>query len=458
MSSGGATSGVDAGPPLEQSRDVFCSGRGPVVDVGAGGNASVCAGDLAEQTFRFALCACDNIQVGSQLEVDAFDSRLGSYGAALDGGGVNMADDGQLGTNGGALTLSNKLTVRGSAFIGGGGIQVGPSSVVSGNLYAYGAATEATNTSLTVGRNAFIHGNVTSAYTIQGDLTVPPGATVAATVNGTTTQQDFAQTPPCPCEPSQRLDVGALTALAATRNDNGIFDGGAFATQWEGGNGPTTLSLPCGRYYVTSIVQSTQLNLTAEGRVALFVDGNLEVSGISITVAEGAELDLFVKGNVVISSSASFGNQDAPSSVRVYVGGNMNLQASAVFAGNVYAPNANVTFSASSNLYGSLFVNSVNFGASANIHFDTAVRSAGSSCVPPPVDGGVVTVDGGETVDAGESADAGPPACTNVCDPICGVLACGSTGMCRACTSDLDCCAPAVCDVAVGQCILSVGG
>ena len=49
------------------------------------------------------------------------------------------------------------------------------------------------------------------------------------------------------------------------------------------------------------------LNIHAEGRVVLFVDGDMAVAGLGITVAEGAELDLFVNGTLSVKSAAQFG-------------------------------------------------------------------------------------------------------------------------------------------------------
>ncbi|MBI3179996.1 MAG: hypothetical protein HYZ27_10070, partial [Deltaproteobacteria bacterium] len=98
----------DTGDPLEQPLPEFCTGNGTVVTLGG---SSLCAGDVAAETFQFALCACETIEVQSTLSVDAFDSRVGPYG------GSNVSDDGQLGVNG-ELSMDGKWTVRGSAYAG----------------------------------------------------------------------------------------------------------------------------------------------------------------------------------------------------------------------------------------------------------------------------------------------------------------------------------------------------
>lgn len=486
LDGGGGVTPNDGGPALEVPLEDFCAGTGAPVLVGEG---NTCSGQLAENTFRFALCACENISLGGSLSVDSFDSSQGAYGGATASGAQNVGEDGQLGTNG-SLVVDKKVTVAGSVFVGGAqGVMFGPGSAVTGNLYSFGPAAQETNTSVDVGRNAFINGDIGSRYQVGGTLFVPAGANVTADVDpANIVRMDIPQQLPCACDESDMLDVAALTMWAASHNDNPNLtesvDGGpglfpSFAEdRWADPNvdGPSQIELPCGRYYLTGVNQSQGLSIRATGRVVLFVDGPLAVSGLSISVDEGAELDLFVAGDVVIGSAASFGSREQPASVRTYVGGNLSLQASSEFAGNVYAPRAEVTTSGAARVYGSLFVRSVRFGASADLHFDSAIRRASETCPEPPPpgpdptdggvsmrDSGVVRDDAGSTVDGGGGGTTPPPdaggptdppspgdGCSGRCDPVCGVEAClldtnTDTLQCAPCVSDLDCCAPSLC-------------
>lgn len=455
---------TDASDPLNQNLPAFCSGSGTVVSVGSAG---ICAGDLAADTFRFALCACQHIAVQGQLTVDAFDSSQGAYG------GSNIIDDGQLGLNQGDLALDNRLTVRGSVFSGGGGVTFGPSSQVTQNLYSFGnVAMAGSGSNASIGRNAFANGNVGNRITIAGDLTVPASATVNATVNGTVIRAPVPQILPCPCAAEQILDIAGLTTWAATNNDNDAYavaDAGSGSdagflldpTLYENG-GPTTLTLPCGRFYLTRINQAgSALDIHVLDRAVLFVAGDLAAQRFTIHVDTGGELDLFVAGNLTIGAAADFGAPDKPSSVRTYVAGNLGFQASSMFAGNVYAPNADILFGAYADLYGSLMVRNVTFNAAASVHYDNSIRRAGESCDAPATDGGVVTTDGSVVTTDGSVADAGPIGCT-LCGDDCGVQACliasgQTTGTCGACRTDLDCCAPLLCDDATGVCFLPGG-
>lgn len=405
----GALPVEDGGDPLEQPRSEFCTGEGTVVTVSTGGD---CAGDLAENIFQFALCACDTIAVQSTLELDAFDSRRGAYGSTSTQG-VNILDDGNLGLNG-ALNMDGKLTVRGAAFIGGGGFRVGAQSLVSSTVYAAGDAVQ-DNSSTTLGRNAYFAGNVEGRFDIAGDLHVPPTATVARSTNisGALIREAIPAVRPCACEEAEILDVAAITAFGRTHNDNAVTASVAV----EGG----VLRLPCGRYYFPELVESGGLTIIAEGRTVLFVDGDFTIDGsFQLLLEPGAEVDIFVRGALSVGASARFGDPSQPSSVRTYVGGSgtITLSASAVFGGNLYAPRSDVVFDASANLYGSLFAKTARFDGSANIHFDSAVRAAGDSCeeeLPPPTDGGTNNPN-----DAGTE----PPS---------------------PCADDLDCRAPLVC-------------
>lgn len=481
----GNDGGLDGGPtdgnPLEVPLSEFCSGSGAVVIVGGG---DLCAGDVAEETFRFGLCTCQSAEVGSQLTMDAFDSSLGPYGSTSTGGVQNILNDGNLGINA-TLNTSGKVDILGSAYVGGGGFAVGASSSISRNVFANGNANQA-NSSSSVGRNMYVNGNVSGRFDISGNLYVPEGATVSnqTNVTGQTVRGPVTVPTPCPCEPNQILDVAGLTAWARDHNDNEVEDV-ITSTSWENG-GPTNITLPCGRYYITSINQGNSgLRIRAEGRTVLYVDGDVTVGQFNLELAPGAEIDLFIAGNLSVGASLSFGSAAQPTSVRTYSSGTATIaiSGSSLWGGNFYAPRAHVSFGGSPTLYGALFARSVFFQSAATIHFDSAVRRAGQTCEPPPPDGGVVDggpeLDGGPDLDGGApdgadqdggvgpdanidagtpdtGVDAGPPD-TGVtqCDEGCG---CGGglgcvENICAPCQDDSDCCAPFVCS-ASGQCII----
>jgi hypothetical protein len=214
------------------------------------------------------------------------------------------------------------------------------------------------------------------------------------------------------------------------------------STTWATGEGPSSINLPCGRYYVTSIDAPNGLTLLAEGRVVLFVDGDMTIGGpLSVETSSDAEVDLFVAGDLRVQSAARFGSAVAPAKTRTYVGGSdaIDLSASSVFGGNLYAPRALVHFGAAAELFGALFARTAEFDAAARIHFDRAIRSQGDDCEDGgvPMDGGLGPdggpgpdgggADGGMVPDAGGPRDGGVPDSGVECD------------------DDLDCPAPELC-------------
>jgi hypothetical protein len=440
---GGDAGAFDDGGPLDEPLSEFCTGEGTVVRIGEA-EGGLCAGEVAAEAFQFALCACrDIIDAQSTVYVDSFDSTLGTYGSTLAGGGTNVFDDGNIGVNHQLVRFDAQLDLRGSIFIGGGGFGVRGASSISRNVVAAGSSTGAP-AETDIGRNMFVNGNVTGRYHVGGDLHVPETATVTdTTVDGMIVREVVRTRLPCPCAPDEILDIAAITAYGSMHNDNDETMA-VTSTAWENG-GPSDIVLPCGRYYITRIDQPGSLRIVAEGRTVLFIDGDLTANSLELELEPGAEMDVFVNGNVTLQAASSFGQLDAPSKVRTYVGGTgeIDLSASSFFGGNLYAPRADVRFGASADLFGALVARDIYFSGSADIHFDSAIRSAGDSCEEPPpgTDGGVPDTG---MPDASMPPDGGPPMCSD-CSECASPSGCRADGTCGQCQVDSDCCAPEVC-------------
>ena len=443
----GSTGGGNLdGGSLGQPQSEFCQGTGAVVEVGGAGE---CSGTIAQNIFRFAVCTCEQLSVQSNLSVDAFDSRDGPYGAATSTG-TNILNDGHVGVNG-LLNLAGKLTALGSVFVSGGGFSVGAQSSVSINVYTAGDAVQV-NSFTSIGRNAFVQGDVSGRYNIANDLYVTPGATVDPQTNvaGSTIVGALNPVTPCPCDPSEILDIQSIIDYGAQFNDN-ASSATISATTWSTGTGPDNIDLPCGRYYLQGIFHTRSLTIRALGRTVLYVDGDINVGGsLRIEVAPGAEMDLFVAGSLLPQAALRFGDPEQPSAFRTYVAGSNTIfiNASSEFGGNLYAPNADVSFGASANLFGSLFCRNAFFSGQANVHFDRSIRSASDDCNPDGGVGGDAGVNDGGGADAGV-IDSGAPGCTQCFDCQNG-QAClnppgGGGGTCGPCVTDLDCCPTEIC-------------
>ena len=122
-----------------------------------------------------------------------------------------------------------------------------------------------------------------------------------AEVHGTITRGDAAAVPPA-------YDLAAARAWAQAHNDNAVIppsllSGGALVMT--GGS----LELPAGDYYLTGLRLSGKARLMVSGRVNLFLDGPLSVSGSAEVNKEGDADDLWI---VAGSGDASLsGNTDA---------------------------------------------------------------------------------------------------------------------------------------------------
>lgn len=403
----GPDASLDGGDPTD-----FCVGGGPLLAVGdgMGAESEECVGRLAAGNFRYALCTCEGLATSNTLSTDSFDSTRGAYTPGGTGGSV--------GTNGDGNSVA-PWSIGGSLW-SSGGFTAGQELVVGSQLRLAGRLGGDT---VEVAGHAFVGGGGTlNSLDVGGTLTTPAGAdllaasrTVAAEANAPVLVPD-----PCACGTEELVDVAGFVAHHATSNDNAeiaLTDDALTNVTVE-----TTLNLPCGRYYVSSIAAQAALTIVAEGRVALFVGADLVTNAaFAVQLAEGAELDLFVGGTVTASEEFALGSVASPALVRLYVGGDgtINLSGAGTFAGNLYGPRAELVTAAGIEVFGSVFVRRLAASGPVTIHYDTAILEAGDMCEP-----------------------------TDTCSA-CGD--CPSTeacvdGMCGECRSDADCCSPLICD------------
>ncbi len=430
VEAGGTTDGassVDGG----SSRAAYCAGSGPptLVDATDAGAVSTCAGQLAQASFRYALCTCDGY-VGSQaLTTDAFDSSAGPYDPA------HALPGGSVGTNGN-LNASGPMTVGGSLWVSDTtGLTSNAAIAAAGELHVQGEIHS--GPSLRVGTDAWMASGIQTAgdLTVKGTLRIPTGAplSVGGTKSvGTVTNTPVQVAPACDCAPQDLVDIGGYVASYRAQNDDAAA--GIDPKLLENVKAPLTATIPCGRIFFTRVGGTAPIHLTAQGRVALFVGGDLSTtSDFLVDVPAGSELDLFVEGNVTVGGAFRAGSAANPSKARTYVGGNgtVNLQGQAELAGNLYAPAAQLVLggSAATTLYGSIFAARINAGADLTIHYDEAILASG-----------------------GAGAGCAPPTSCKTCRD-CGGQACNS-GTCGGCTDSSQCCAPLVCRA--GACIATV--
>ncbi|MBX3275953.1 MAG: hypothetical protein KF729_37220 [Sandaracinaceae bacterium] len=390
---------------------------GPPVLVGDGpGGRALCGGGAAERAFRYALCACRGVSLSTPLETASFDSRRGPFAAP---GGSGAA----VGVNG-ALELSSPMRFGGSLWVAGPEGVRAPSDAtpvsVAGELRSGGAY--ASGSALEVGLDARVAGDVTAAsLVVGGALVTPAGATVsAASVTAAERRTEpVVVAPPCDCDPSVLLDVGAL--VRARERDHDDARAGLAPASLADYRGDVRVELPCGRYYFDRVAGDGALTFVVTGRAAVYVAGDLAPGGpLRVEIGEAAELDLFVQGTLTSTADVTFGEPAHPARARLYLGGDgaVTLTGTSVLAGNVYAPRADVSTSGALDVYGSLFVGRLSASGGVRVFYDTAVLDAGADC---PAD---------------------PAPCTSCRD--CRNQACVD-GACGACRNNDDCCSPLLC-------------
>ena len=379
----------------------------------------VCTGDLAKRTFRFGLCTCQDLEANGTLTTDAFNSTTGS-----------LSKDGSIGvrTRMAATTL---FTINGSLWVGGldGAAQpvlsVSGSNGITGELHVGGDMGG--SSFLDVGADAFVNGSIPSGSfaTVHGKLHIPSAAAAGSTnAVGGVVAEPVSVPDPCNCD----APIAVATIVAAFENEN---DNGASGVDKSALIAPTgaNLTLECGRYYFEGANIGGTTTLHLKGRTAIFIKGDFEATSLlTLTLDPGAELDLFVTGNVTINGTTDFGYKNAPARIRMYVGGTeVTLVSLATLGANIYARSATVTANGTLSMWGSLYADRIALTTLADFHYDSAVMDT-EGCEPP----------------------------TQQCDS-CSSCSGGSCvgGVCSACVTSADCCAPLVCDN--GACVLIDG-
>lgn len=401
----------------------ICSGKGPVVTVPGTtvtGSYQTCTGRIAESHFMNALCTCEEAHVAGYLRSRAFNSKAST----------SVALGGSVGINGTYVTAG--FTDVGGAFsiAGSQSLSFAGYLKTGGDLRTQGKTTVPGYTE--VGRDLWI----ADGYTAVGPLTVhrdlygsTPVMAIPLEVEGNKIPQAVTVPPPCPCGANEILNVDGLVNEAKTKNDNA--KDGIDPSMLNVLIGNVEVTLPCGKIYFDRIGGIGNVIFNVTGRVAVFVGGDVANTGnLEFRLAAGAEIDLFISGNLAVTGRALFGEKDRPAASRIYVGGSGNvlLTGFTEFVGNLYAPRSLVQGVGFENVYGSIFAGNFVSPGYANFVYDSAIMTVGDTCDAP---------------------NPPPNTCTQ-CGSCSGGKACVG-GTCGPCRTDADCCSQLICSG--GQCI-----
>jgi hypothetical protein len=398
----------------------MCAGGGPPITViYPTGGPMVCAGNLAQTTFTWALCSCSDMALSANFNTDAFNSAQGPYMPGGLGGGVGI--NGQLQSSqvtdvGGTLWCSGSTAT-------GLGITASAPLTVGQDMHSGGPVTTGMST---VGTNAYINGNAKGGtLAITGTLYQSPGDTDTGVTDQSLVNNTAVTVPlPCACTQADIIPVANIVAARQTNNDNASI--GLNPALFTNANPPQRLDLPCGNYYLNSLSINAPTTIVAHGQTALYIGGDIVNSiPLSLTLDPTAQLDIFVAGTITSSANLNIGSPNYPALTRTYVGSAnpLSFSAGVSLAGNLYDAAALVKWSAQTVIYGAVFAGSFNASAGVQIHYDRQVVNVGQSCPGP-------------------GGSGGGPSCNTCRD--CNNQACNG-GKCGACTSSAQCCAPLLC-------------
>jgi hypothetical protein len=403
-----------------------CVGGGPPLDIGDGAGA-VCTGDLAEVTFRWALCSCDGINLMNPLTTDAYSSASGGYQPGGLGGGVGVN---------GAFDSTSEVYVYGDLwaslevpFQTSNPIQIWQELHAGGGVDSTGLAT--------IGEDAYIDGDLlaTNPWSIAEALFIPGTATVSDQVSYLErVNAAVSVPPPCDCGADELVPVADYVSWASANNHNDLI--GLDPDLLNPVASPTRIDLPCGIYYLSAVDAMSPVVIAVHGRASLFIAGDLaSISTLTIAVDSTAELNLFVAGTIATTDKLKVGSASYPALTRVYLGGSESLTLSnnTQIGAFIYAAYGLVETLNELNVFGGLYAGDFISTDDVWIHYDREVLVAGEDCSEP--------------------GDPGGATCDSCLD--CGNQACVD-GECGACTDSSACCAPLEC--VNGECISDNGG
>jgi len=339
-----------------------------------------CASSVAAEVFTSALCSCEDARIAGYLRTRSFRSSDGPNAPEELGGSVGINrdyDTAGYADIGGSFTVAGSRDVRFAGYVNvGQDLSFNPAFDVAGVV--------------DIERDAYLASAVRAfgRVGIGRDLHAAAGAGFRGIALVDVAGEEFTEAvsvaPPCACAPEQIIDVAALVDAAATDNDNAAVGLDEDDLNRVVGIG-TELTLPAGRYYVNQLRDIGSLTLHVTGKVVLFVAGDLRATGLfQVDLDPDAELDVFVRDDLVVTGAASFGDSARPAATRIYVGGtgDIAIAGASAFVGNLYAPTADILLGGFGRVDGSLFGKNVTAAGFLSVGYDSSITEPGEGCPP----------------------------------------------------------------------------
>jgi len=198
------------------------------------------------------------------------------------------------------------------------------------------------NGTISVNNGAFIGGDVATSQT--GGATVNGGATVTGTISSDAPQQDLDIVPQSEFDWAA-ANNSAPSGLSGTYS----FDPSTDAFQSTG-----NVVLSSGVYYFSSLILK---------------------NSSALTVAPGANVTIYVSGDIELKNSSSVNNGGKPSDLIIYSQGDLTLKNSGNIYAVFYSPDGDCDLRNSGEFYGSIVANTIIGHNSSNFHYDRQLGS-----------------------------------------------------------------------------------
>ncbi|MDD5556946.1 MAG: hypothetical protein PHN82_06830 [bacterium] len=354
----------------------------------------------------------DRVRLTGSGVLDSYDSRNGAYG------GLNTADNCDVGTNGTLISWSGSGDVHGDMLVFGndaGRIDLSGSGTVRGDIVTRGddgritmsgsgtivgdvVSTGTTSSRIDISGSRVIEGSLITAGTssgaislsgstqVQGNAATGPGGTVdlsgSSEIQGAVSHSQEAQGEGAP-EFQPALDLPEVVVPSSlVGSDYPAWQSDGLVTL----TGSSSRSIPAGAWklrrirltgstgltigepgetttvYLTgymgkSIDQSGSSTITIQGSVVFYVDAEVSSSGSGLWNPNGNPPDCLIWGT--------------PGCTSVKLSGSRNL------FGAVYAPNAEIKVSGSGHTFGSFVGREIEHNGSLGFHYDEALGAIG---------------------------------------------------------------------------------
>lgn len=371
---GPGDSGTDAGTPVDSYAE-YCARPGPawIVDPVLGGEA--CGGHLAARAFKRALCSTEGIAASASF-VTAAPGSSPAVPASVWTGGYFHATDG--------VVLGGSLQVDGTE-----GLLINGSLSTSGDLLiggTLGYKSTPLSGAVSVKGDAEVAGDVfLKTLTVGGTLTQPDGGVLSVTDGFSDAQLQHGAvgpfTPVCPTSPLE--DITTLVSRNSGVSHDSLLPGFTPTMLEDFTEARRTVTLPCGRFYLSRITGAGSVQFDVQGRSALFVGGDVTVGGFEVTLEPGAQLDLFIAGSLTAQQRLVLASTSTPSNLRVYLQQALAVPKDHTLSAHLYAPNALLEMNDDLAVSGSLFVRRLTTAGTFSLDYAPDILQLEATCAPP---------------------------------------------------------------------------